>query len=80
MNRLESQRSDSIMAENECDFTVLVGDGYVQKVGVHAFPATWFVDGDGYIQFIKRGGSSDSHLEEEFAWRVEALRGAQENP
>ena len=51
-------------------------DGYVQTAGVNAFPTTWFVDGDGYIQFVKLGGGSDSHLEEEFAWRVEALRGA----
>ena len=67
---------DTFMVENEYDFTVLVDDGYVQKAGVNAFPTTWFVDGDGYIQFVKLGGGSDSHLEEEFAWRVEALRGA----
>ena len=67
---------DTFMVDNEYDFTVLVDDGYVQKAGVNAFPTTWFVDGDGYIQFVKRGGGSDSHLEEEFAWRVEALRGA----
>ncbi len=67
---------DKYMVENEYDFTVLMDDGYVQTAGVNGFPTTWFVDGDGYIQFVKRGGSSDSHLEEEFAWRVEALRGA----
>ena len=67
---------DTFMVENEYDFTVLVDDGYVQMAGVNAFPTTWFVDGDGYIQFVKLGGGSDSHLEEEFAWRVEALRGA----
>ena len=67
---------DRFMVDNEYDFTVLVDDGYVQKAGVNVFPTTWFVDGDGYIQFVKRGGGSDSHLEEEFAWRVEALRGA----
>ena len=71
---------DTFMVENEYDFTVLVDDGYVQKAGVNAFPTTWFVDGDGYIQFVKLGGGSDSHLEEEFAWRVEALRGAEESP
>ena len=67
---------DRFMAENEYDFTVLVDDGYVQKASVNAFPTTWFVDGDGYIQFVKLGGGSDSHLEEEFAWRVETLRDA----
>ena len=71
---------DTFMVENEYDFTVLVDDGYVQMAGVNAFPTTWFVDGDGYIQFVKLGGGSDSHLEEEFAWRVEALRGAEESP
>ncbi len=67
---------DRFMVENEYDFTVLVDDGYVQKAGVNGFPTTWFVDGDGYIQFVQMGGSSDSHLEEEFAWIVEALRNA----
>ena len=71
---------DRFMVENEYDFTVLVDDGYVQKAGINGWPTTWFVDGDGYIQFVKMGGSSDSHLEEEFAWIVEALRGAEESP
>ena len=71
---------DRFMVESEYDFTVLVDDGYVQKAGVNGWPTTWFVDGDGYIQFVKMGGSSDSHLEEEFAWRVEALRGTEESP
>ena len=67
---------DRFMVDNEYDFTVLVDDGYVRTAGVNAFPTTWFVDGDGYIQFVQEGGGSDSHLEEEFAWLVEALRGA----
>ena len=68
---------DKYMEENEYDFTVLMDDGYVQTTDVNGWPTTWFVDGDGYIQFVQRGsGGSDSHLEEEFAWRVEALRGA----
>ena len=67
---------DKHMARNEYDFTVLTDDGYVQKAGINGWPTTWFVDDDGYIQFVKRGGGKDSHLEEEFAWRVEALRGA----
>ena len=68
---------DRFMAENEYDFTVLTDDGYVQTTNVNGWPTTWFVDGDGYIQFVQLGsGGSDSHLEEEFAWRVEALRGA----
>ena len=70
---------DKYMAENEYDFTVLMDDGYVQTADIKGWPTTWFVDGDGYIQFVKLGGGSDSHLEEEFAWRVEALRGAEES-
>ncbi|MDE2735981.1 MAG: TlpA disulfide reductase family protein [Gemmatimonadota bacterium] len=71
---------DKYMAKNEYDFTVLMDDGYMQKASIYGVPRTWFVDGDGYIQFVQRGGSSDSHLEEEFAWIVEALRGAEESP
>ena len=71
---------DRFMVENEYDFTVLVDDGYVQTADIKGWPTTWFVDGNGYIQFVKLGGSSDSHLEEEFAWRVEALRTAEESP
>ena len=67
---------DKYMVENEYDFTVLMDDGYVQTADIKGWPTTWFVDGDGYIQFVKLGGRSDSHLEEEFAWRIEALRGA----
>ena len=68
---------DRFMEENEYDFTVLTDDGYVQKAGINGWPTTWFVDDDGYIQFVQLGsGGSDSHLEEEFAWRVEALHGA----
>ena len=72
---------DKYMSENEYDFIVLMDDGYVQTAGVNGWPTTWFVDGNGYIQFVQLGsGGSDSHLEEEFAWRVEALGGADGNP
>lgn len=62
------------MEEKEYDFDVLLDDGYVTEVGVHAFPTTWFVDRDGRIAFIKEGWSES--LAQEFGWRVEALRGA----
>ena len=74
-----SEVVDKYMAKNDYDFTVLMDDGYMQKASIYGVPRTWFVDGDGYIQFVKVGGSSD-YLEEEFAWRVEALRGAEESP
>lgn len=60
------------MTKREYDFTVLWDDGYVDKVGVHLFPTTWFVDPEGKIVFIKAGWSES--LAEEFAWRVEAMR------
>ena len=47
---------DRFMAENEYDFTVLTDDGYVQTTNVNGWPTTWFVDGDGYIQFVQIGG------------------------
>ena len=70
---------DRFMAKNEYDFTVLMDDGYMQKASIYGVPRTWFVDGDGYVQFVEVGGSHP-HLEEEFAWRVEALRGTEESP
>jgi thiol-disulfide isomerase/thioredoxin len=54
-------------------FPVLLDDGYVDEVAVHAFPTTWFVTPDGMRVFEKRGWSDD--LLQEFGWRVEALRG-----
>ncbi|WP_420616450.1 redoxin domain-containing protein [Candidatus Palauibacter sp.] len=63
---------DEYLARNDFDFEVLMDDGYVQRAGISGWPTTWFVDRDGYIQFVKRGNTSK--LDEEFSWRVEALR------
>ncbi|WP_419948887.1 redoxin domain-containing protein [Candidatus Palauibacter sp.] len=63
---------EEYLQRNDFDFQVLMDDGYVQRAGIGAWPTTWFVDRDGYIQFVKRGNTSK--LEEEFSWRVEALR------
>ena len=63
---------EDYLAKNDFDFTVLVDDGYVGRAGVSAWPTTWFVDREGYIQFVKIGTALK--LDEEFAWRVEALR------
>jgi len=60
------------MTKHKYDFPVLLDDGYVTRVGVQAFPTTWFVDPQGKIDFVKVGWSAS--LEEEFGWRVEALR------
>lgn len=73
---ISNDRSNDIIEEylekNDFDFTVLVDDGYVERAGVFAWPTTWFVDREGYIQFVKIGTATK--LDEEFAWRVEAIR------
>ena len=63
---------EEYLSKNNFDFTVLVDDGYVGRAGVFAWPTTWFVDREGYIQFVKIGTATK--LDEEFSWRVEALR------
>ena len=63
---------EEYLERNDFDFQVLMDDGYVQRAGIGAWPTTWFVDRDGYIQFVKTGNTSK--LDEEFSWRVEALR------
>ena len=62
------------MKQRGFTFPVLLDDGYVTKVGVHAFPTTWFLDREGRKVFEKVGWSEK--LLEEFSWRVEAIRGA----
>ena len=63
---------EDFLAKNDYDFTVLVDDGYAERAAVRAWPTTWFVDRDGYIQFVQVGTALK--LDEEFSWRVEALR------
>ena len=63
---------EDYLAKNNFDFTVLVDDDYVERAGVTAWPTTWFVDRDGYVQFVEIGTAL--RLDEEFSWRVEALR------
>ena len=53
-------------------FPVLLDDQYVTKVGITAFPTTWFLDQDGRKVLEKVGWSQE--LLEEFTWRIEALR------
>lgn len=68
---------EEYLERNDFDFQVLMDDGYVQRAGIGAWPTTWFVDRDGYIQFVKIGNTSK--LDEEFSWRVEALRRGSED-
>ena len=63
---------EEYLAKNNFDFTVLVDDNYVDGAGVNAWPTTWFVDREGYVQFVKVGTALK--LDEEFSWRVEAIR------
>jgi tetratricopeptide (TPR) repeat protein len=62
------------MRRRKYDFPVLLDDGYLNRTSVHIFPTTWFLDRQGRKVFEKEGYSR--HLEEEFAWRIEAIRGA----
>lgn len=60
------------MEKHKYSFKVLLDDGYVDKVSLHVFPTTWFVDKDGRIAFVKVGWSE--RLVEEFSWRVDEMR------
>ena len=60
------------MNERGYDFPVLLDDGYVDEADVNAFPTTWFLNREGQIAFEKQGWTKE--LEEEFGWRIEALR------
>ena len=57
-------------------FPVLLDDGYVNKAGIQGFPTTYFLNREGQIEFLKLGWTKE--LEEEFGWRIEALRGVEE--
>jgi len=61
------------MKQKGYTFPVLIDSGYVDKVNVHAFPTTWFLDREGRKVFEKVGWSEK--LLEEFSWRIEAIRG-----
>ena len=63
------------MEEKGYTFPVLLDDGYVTKAGIQGFPTTWFLNREGQIAFLKRGWTKE--LEEEFGWRIEALRGVE---
>ena len=63
---------EDFLAKNNYDFTVLIDAGYTERAGVTAWPTTWFVDRNGYVRFEAIGTALK--LDEEFSWRVEALR------
>lgn len=63
------------MQKHKYDFNVLFDDGFVSnKANINSFPTTWFLDKDGRLAFVKIGWTQK--LEEEFSWRIEALKAA----
>jgi thiol-disulfide isomerase/thioredoxin len=61
------------LEKRKLSFPVLIDDGFVGRNQVTTFPTTWFVDSSGRIAFIHVGASKV--VSEEFAWRVEMLKG-----
>jgi len=60
------------MKQRGYDFPVLLDDGYVARMGIEAFPTTWFVDAQGRKAFTLVDWSK--WLVEEYGWRIEALK------
>ena len=71
-NDLNPESVPPWMEKKGYTFPVLLDDGYVNKAGIHGFPTTWFLNRKGQIAFLKLGWTKE--LEEEFGWRIEALR------
>jgi len=66
------------LAKKGYTFPTLLDDGYLSRVGVHAFPTTWFLDRDGRVVFTKVGWSEK--LVEEFGWRIDAILAGDQKP
>ena len=61
------------MAANHVDLPVIVGTkAMAGNAGVVGYPTTWFLDPNGRFAFSKLGGTK--RLEQEFEWRIAALR------
>ena len=60
------------MKKRGFDFPVLLDDGYVARVGVQAFPTTWFLDRKGRKAFVLE--SWTKQLVQEYSWRIETLK------
>ena len=74
-NDLNPESVPPWMEKKGYTFPVLLDDGYVNKAGIQGFPTTWFLNREGQIAFLKLGWTKE--LEEEFSWRIEALRGVE---
>ncbi|MCY1010434.1 redoxin domain-containing protein [Nannocystis pusilla] len=61
------------MREHKHRFPVLLDAGFCQKAGVEMFPTFWVLDREGRLAYTLPGASEN--LREEFAWRIESLRG-----
>jgi thiol-disulfide isomerase/thioredoxin len=63
---------EQFLTEHKYNFPVLRGYDYGTKAGVHGIPTNWFIDAHGNLAFQEVGYAP--HLEEEFSWRLEAMR------
>lgn len=77
-NDPDPEKVQTWVARNGITYPVLLDDGYVSEVGVHAFPTTWFLDRGGRIVYEHRGASGV--VLEEFTWRVEDLLAEEAGP
>jgi cytochrome c-type biogenesis protein len=68
----EPEKVRDWMKQRNYDFPVLLDDGYVNRMGINAFPTTWFMDSRGRKAFILVAWSK--WLVEEYGWRIEALK------
>ncbi|PCC71557.1 hypothetical protein SAMN02745121_01102 [Nannocystis exedens] len=51
----------------------LLDAGFCQEAGIATFPTFWVLDREGRLAYDLRGAAGN--LREEFAWRIESLRG-----
>lgn len=63
---------EQFMRDKKYNFTVLLENGYNNRVGIRSYPTTWFIDKQGRIAYIKRNYSKE--LLEEFSFRIEDLK------
>jgi len=71
-NDTDPEKVRDWMKQRNYDFPVLLDDGYVKRMGIEAFPTTWFVDVRGNKAFVLVDWSK--WLLEEYSWRIEALK------
>ncbi len=63
---------EAFMREHDYGFATALDGGQPERWGIRSYPTTWFINPRGEIEFVASGMTP--HLEEEFQWRIEALR------